>query len=190
MGCTSEIRMRFPREKHARWAMHVAEELLKVVYAPSELSWVEDAKRCPSLSARYLAYRQEAAAYELDIRHTALEWLKRRRTMLFIERCQDIARWDSFESPEALFPQLCCAYVLRFPQVPFTAFYRHEMTVTGALLLYRVQYDGAVLHVQEKNGMWPMEEDDWTKDWVDDYAVEDGVLVKKNRQDLQQDITG
>ena len=161
--------MRFPKEKHARWAMHVAEELLKVAYAPSDLPWTEEAKRCPSLAARYLAYRQEAAAYDLDIRHTALEWLRRERTLLFIERCQDLARWDSFEDPEALFPQLCCAYILRFPQVPFTALYRHEMTVTGALLLYRVQYDGAVLHVQEKNGMWPMEEDDWTGEWVEDY---------------------
>ena len=171
--------MRFPKEKHARWAMHVAEELLKVAYAPSDLPWTEEAKRCPSLAARYLAYRQEAAAYDLDIRHTALEWLRRERTLLFIERCQDLARWDSFEDPEALFPQLCCAYVLRFPQVPFTAFYRHEMTVTGALLLYRVQYDGAVLYVQEKNGMWPMEEDDWSGDWVDDYVAEGGVFVKK-----------
>ena len=180
MGVTSELEMRFSKERHARWAMHVAEERLKVAYAPSDLPWTEEAKRCPSLAARYLAYRQEAAAYDLDIRHTALEWLRRERTLLFIERCQDLARWDSFEDPEALFPQLCCAYVLRFPQVPFTAFYRHEMTVTGALLLYRVQYDGAVLYVQEKNGMWPMNEDDWSSEYVYDYVIMNGDFVRKN----------
>ena len=103
MGVTSRIILRFPREKHARWAMHVAEEMLKVVYAPKDLPWVEAARTCPSLSSRYLEYRQEAAAYDLDIRHTALEWLRRVRTNLVIERCQDIARWDSFEDPEALF---------------------------------------------------------------------------------------
>ena len=179
MGVTSRIVLRFPREKYARWAMHVAEEMLKVVYAPKDLPWVEAARTCLSLSSRYLEYRQEAAAYDLDIRHTALEWLRRVRTNLVIERCQDIARWDSFEDPEALFPQLCCAYVLRFPQVPFTARYRHEMTVSGALLLYCVQYDGAMLHVQEKNGMWPMEEDDWAGEWTEDYRAQDGVWVKE-----------
>ena len=178
MGVTSRIWMRFPKEKHARWAMHVAEEMLKVAYAPSSLPWVAEAMRCASLSGAYLAYRQEAAAFELDIRHTALEWLRRERTVLCIERCQDIARWDSFEDPEALFPQLCCAYVMRFPQVPFTALYRHEMTVSGALLLYRVQYGEGVLQVQEKNGMLPMDEDDWTGEWVDDYAAQNGILVR------------
>ena len=179
MGVTSRIWMRFPRERHARWAMHVAEELLKVAYAPSDLPWAEEARSCPSLSAAYLAWRREAAAYELDKRHTALEWLRRERTAICIERCQDIARWDSFEDPEALFPQLCCAYILRFPQVPFNALYRHEMTVSGALLLYRVWYDGAIAHVQTKQGMWPLEEDDWSGEWVDDYVAGDGVFVRK-----------
>ena len=27
--------------------------------------------------------------------------------------------------------------------------------------------------------MWPMEEDDWSEDWVDDYVAEGGVFVKK-----------
>ncbi len=181
MGVTSRIWMHFPRERYARWAMHVAEELLKVAYVPSDLPWAEAAGRCHSLSAAYLAWRREAAAYELDKRYTALEWLRRDRTNLCIERCQDIARWDSFEDPEALFPQLCCAYILRFPQVPFTALYRHEMTVSGALLLYRAEYDGAVIHVQEKNGMLPMDEDDWTQEAAMDYVAEKGVFVRVPR---------
>ena len=158
--------------------MHVAEEMIKLIYAEMDRdgpSWVREAEQYPTLSQQYLAFRHEAAAYPLDPDRTALEWLRRYRTMLCIERCQDISGWETFEHPEALFPQLCCAYVLRFPQVPFTALYRHEMTVSGALLLYRVQYDGAVLHVQKKEGMWPMDEDDWSGVAVCDYTAASGL---------------
>ena len=185
MGVTSRIWMRFQKEKHARWAMHVAEEIIRLCYAPrlQGIPWAEKAAEIPSLSQRYLAYRKELAGLNLAPEHTALEWLRRERTLLFAERCQDIARWDSFEDPEALFPQLCCAYILRFPQVPFTALYRHEMTVSGALLLYRVQYDGTVIHVQEKNGMWPMNEDDWSSEYVYDYMIMNGDFVRKTASD-------
>ena len=179
MGCTSRIWMWFPKEKHARWAMHVAEEMIKVVYAPAELPWVEEADQCPSLSARYLAYRREAAAFDLDPSHTALAWLRRQRTMLIIERCQDILRWTGIESEEDLVPQLWYAYALRFPQVPFTALYRHEMTVSGAIQLIRAQYDGSVMHFQEKSGIWPMDEDDWSGEPFYDYIAVDGVFRKK-----------
>ena len=178
MGVTTEIEMCFPREKHASWAMHVAEELLKVAYAPRDLPWVAEAGKCPSLSARYLAYRQEAAAYSLDPRHTALEWLRRYHTKIFIDRCQDIARYISIEDPEALFPQLCFAYALRFPQVPFTARYRHEMTVTGDIQLIRAEYDGAVMRMRVKNGMRPMDEEDWSGETVCDFIAEEGVFRK------------
>ena len=183
--------MWFPREKHARWARHVAEEMIKLVYAELDRdapSWVAEAEKCPSLSARYLAFRHEAAAYPLDPDRTALNWLRRDRTMLIIERCQDISRFTGIECAEDLFPQLCCAYVLRFPQVPFTALYRHEMTVTGAIQLLRVRYDGKLLHIQEKNGMWPMDEDDWSREFVYDYAAEDGYLVKKGYTDPMKDV--
>ena len=186
MGVTSRIRMYFPKEKHARWAMHVAEEMIKLFYIPDDVPWIKEAAGCPSLSRRYLDYRKEAAAYHIAPARTALNWLRRERTMLWLERCQDIARWDSFEDPEALFPQLCCAYVLRFPQVPFTARYRHEMTVSGALLLYRVLYDGAVLHVQEKTGEWPMDENDWREEFVYDYVAEEGGLSLRKTETVSQ----
>ena len=67
--------------------------------------------------------------------------------------------------------------------MPFTALYRHEMTVSGALLLYRVQYDGTVIHVQEKNGMWPMNEDDWSSEYVYDYMIMNGDFVRKTASD-------
>ena len=159
--------------------MHVAEELLRTAYAPADLPWVMEARKCCSLSARYLAYRQEAAALDLDTRHTALEWLRRFRTRIFIDRCQDIVRTADMEDPEALFPQLLCAYILRFPQVPFTAHWRSEMTVTGDIHLLSAAYDGTLLHVQEKRGMRPMNEENWSGVAAEDYAAVDGLLVKK-----------
>ena len=179
MGFTAQIELCFPKEKHARWAMHVAEELLRTAYAPADLPWVMEARKCCSLSARYLAYRQEAAALDLDTRHTALEWLRRFRTRIFIDRCQNIARTADMEDPEALFPQLLCAYILRFPQVPFTAHWRSEMTVTGDIHLLSAAYDGTLLHVHEKRGMRPMDEENWSGVAAEDYAAVDGLLVKK-----------
>ena len=180
MGVTSEIEMSFPREKHARWAMHVAEEMMKVIYAPSSLSWVEQAEECPSLSLRYLSFRKEAAAYSLDTRQTAIEWLRRYRTHLFIDRCADISRLTNIDNPEDLFPQLCFAYALRFPQVPFTARYRHEMTVSGAIQLIRMEYDGTVMHFWKKQGMRPMDEENWSGESVCNYIAEGGVFKRKN----------
>ena len=80
MGCSSEINMFFSKEKHARWAMHVAEEMIKLFYAPDELPWIREAAGCPSLSRRYLACREELASYRIDPHNTSLEWLKRNRT--------------------------------------------------------------------------------------------------------------
>ena len=119
MGVTSELEMRFSKERHARWAMHIARDLLKLAYAPEDLPWAKESYACPSLSASYFAFREQAAAYDLDPRGTALEWLRRYRTALFIDRCQDIARWENMDDPEALFPQLCFTYALRYPHVPF-----------------------------------------------------------------------
>lgn len=188
MGTTAEIEMCFPKEKHARWAMHVAEEMLKVAYASPDLPWVEEAASCPSLSARYLAFRHEAAEYPLDRRYTALEWLRRFRNKLFIDRCQDIAGWTGIDDPEDLFPQLCFAYALRFPQVPFAARYRYEMTVSGAIQLIRVQYDGTVMHIRVKTGMLPMDEDDWSNELIHDYRVEGGAFVRKGTTDPMKEV--
>ena len=188
MGCSSEINMFFSKEKHARWAMHVAEEMIKLFYAPDELPWIREAAGCPSLSRRYLACREELASYRIDPHNTSLEWLKRNRTNIIVERCQDISRWTGIEDPEDLFPQLCFAYALRFPQVPFTACYRHEMTVSGAIQLIRMQYDGAVMHVQEMTGERPMDEDDWSRELIHNYVAADGVFTKRETIDPMREV--
>ena len=190
MGVTAEIRIEFTKEKHARWAMHVAEEMIKLIFAmstPGEFPWVEEADSLPSLSRQYLQYRHLAGAIEYYVNRgagpwlysSALDWLKRERTVLSLERCADIQGFTGFESDYDFFPQLCLACILRFPQVPFKAFFRYEMTVSGAVQLIRADYDGAVIHVQEKNGMLPFDEKDWDDVSVLTYRVTDGAFVKQ-----------
>ena len=53
------------------------------------------------------------------------------------------------------------------------------MTVSGAVQLIRADYDGAVIHVQEKNGMLPFDEKDWDDVSVLTYRVTDGAFVKQ-----------
>ena len=186
MGSTSSVWMWFPKEKHARWAMHVAKEMLKLIYAEIDRNgpdWVREAEKCPTLSQRYLAFRHEAAAYPLDPKGCSLEWLRRCRTMLILERCQDISRFTGIGCEEELIPQLWHAYALRFPQVPFTALYRTEMTVSGAIQLIRAQYDGSIMHFQEKCGEWPMDEEDWSGRPFRDYIAVDGAFIEKERTD-------
>ena len=178
MGSTAEVRMSFARERHARWAQHVAEEIIKLLYAPEDLPWAEEADRCPSLSQRYLEFREYASQLDPleENPYCALAWIERKRTELVIERCQDIAGWAGIDDKEEFFPQLCFAYALRFPQVSFDAVYRYEMTVSGAVQLIRMHYDGKVMHVREISGMSPFDEDDWSRARVCDYAAEDGVF--------------
>ena len=193
MGCTTRIRLVFTKEKHARWAMHVTEEMIKLIFAmesPEEYPWVQEADSLPSLSRQYLQYRQLAGAIKFQTGHsmlytTALDWLKRNRTEVVIERCADIQRSTGFESDYDFFPQLCLACILRFPQVPFRAYFRHEMTVSGAVQLLRVNYDGTAAHVQEKNGEWPFDESDWGSVPVRDYRVADGAFVRQEEDDRQ-----
>ena len=194
MGATTEIRIEFTKEKHARWAMHVAEEMIKLIFAmesPEEFPWVQEADSLPSLSSQYLQYRHLAGAIEYYVNQgpgpwlytSALDWLKRERTVLSIERCADIQKYTCFESDYDFFPQLCLACILRFPQVPFRAYFRHEMTVTGAVQLLRVDYDGTTARVQVKNGMFPFNESDWDDVPVRVYRVTDSAFVKQEEQD-------
>lgn len=180
MGSTAEIHLYFTKERHTRWAMHVAEDMLKLQYAPADLSWVQEADSVCPLSRRYLLFREEAAKLDpqKDRDFCALNELRRNRTELVIGRCADLAGWASLTDGEELFPQLCCACVLRYPHVPFTGFYRYEMTVSGAVQLIRTCYDGRIMHVQVLSGMLPMDEDDWSRAPVRDYTVEDGVLAE------------
>ena len=177
MGSDAEVHLYFTRERHARWAKHVAEDMLKLLYAPADLPWVQEADEVSPLCLRYLLFREEAAKLDLreDSRCYALSELFRKRTEVVIEDCADLAGWTRAKDPEGLFPQLCYACALQYPHVPFTGLYRYEMTVSGAIQLMRTQYDGKYMRVQELTGMRPMDEDDWSRSPVRKYTVKDGL---------------
>ena len=179
MGCTAEVHLYFTRERHARWAKHVAEDLLKLLYAPADLSWVQEADRVTPLCLRYLLFREEAAKLDPreDHRYCALNDLFRNRTEVVIGRCADLAGWTGVNDPEELFPQLCYACALQYPHVPFTGLYRYEMTVSGAVQLIRMRYDGRLMHIQELSGILPMDENDWSRAPVRDYTVKDWLYT-------------
>ncbi len=182
MGTSTQIRILFPDGKHAKAAAHVTEDIIKLTLAPPDLPWVPEAEKCASLSCAYLAFRREISDLDLYPGNTALRWLHRDRSEIWIDRCQDISRFLVMEHPWEFFPQLCCAFVMRFPQVPFTAWYRTEMTVSGALQLFRVSYDGKILSVQEKNGMWPIDEENWDGEYTCGYTVSEGTLVSVEKE--------
>lgn len=183
-GRTVEIQMRFSREKHARWARHVAEEMIRLLLAqgmPEQYPWVREAEALPSLSARYLAFRQDCAKMQLQ-RDPALGRVERFRRRLSLTGLDPLMATASFDNAEDLFPQLCFACALRFPQVPFSARFRYEMTVSGSIQLLRVQYDGERMRVQQKLGERPFDENDWTGVPVCDYSAADGVFRKEAKE--------
>ena len=175
MGSTAEIHLYFTRERHARWAKHVTEDMLKLLYAPAELPWVQEADEVTPMCLRYLLFRDEAAKLDLreECRCYALNELSRKQTEVIIGSCADLAGWTNVNGSEELFPQLCYACALQYPHVPFTGLFRYEMTVSGAIQLLRVQYDGKYMHIQERSGMIPMDEDDWSNATVRHYTVKD-----------------
>jgi len=169
MGVTAEMSFVFRREKHARWAAHIAESIIKVALAEQVPTLAErlELESYGSLMDAYSANEEELRGYdpaEIDP-NCALAWLERRGTCLVVKRCADIL------SPFALnesalndepFPQICLAYAMHFPQVPFTAYCRWEQTTSGAVVLTRVSWDGERMRFRQHSGDKPFDE---TKVW-------------------------
>lgn len=182
-GCTTEIHMFFQRERYARWAKHIAEDMIRLIYCRNmseEYPWVKDAAKLPSLCERYFAYREEAATISLW-RNSALDFVERHRTRLDLGHLEEIQRTACFDNGNDLFPSLCFACALRFPQVCFTALFRWEMTVTGSVQLLRAQYDGRIIHVQKMIGERPFDERNWSSAPVRDYVVADETFGRRER---------
>ncbi len=177
-GCTTEIHMYFQRERHARWAKQIAQDMIRLIYAmdmPEDYAWVEEAAGLSSLCERYFAYREEAAKVSLW-KNSAVDFVERHRTRLDLSHLEDIQRTACFDNANDLFPALCFACALRYPQVHFTACFRWEMTVSGAIQVLRAQYDGRIMHVQQMTGERPFCENDWSGAPIRDYAAADGVF--------------
>ena len=139
--------MYFQRERHAE------ENMIKLMYLwdmPDTYPWIHDAKELPLLVEQYLRYRGEPKRSCFG--KEALDCVGRCRTRPDPDRLDDIQRTTCFDSEEDLFPSLCMENALRFPQVRFTALFRWEMTVSGAIRLVRAQYDGTAIHVPADAG--------------------------------------
>jgi hypothetical protein len=85
-------------------------------------------------------------------------------TRIAVERCSDVQR--SFPLIEdALddepFPQICLALAMRFSQVPFAAYCRHEQTTSGHVELTRAAWDGSRLRFRRRSGELPFNERAW-----------------------------
>ena len=183
MGDSSEMTFVFKREKHARWAAHLVEGILKVALArqaaPDEELGLGD---CRTLMGAYFAH--EAGLRDFDPTesdpHCALVWTRRRGTRVVVERCADVQGAFALR-PDALndepFPQICLACATRFPQVPFAAYCRHEQTTSGAVELTRAAWDGERLRLRRLQGELPFDETAWDTWDMLELHLRDGELV-------------
>ncbi len=167
MGVTTEMTFIFKRERHARWAAHIAKGILKVALAKqTPLDEELGLSRYVSLMAAHFFCEEELADYDpvaADPR-CALAWMERRGTRLVVTRCADVQR--SFPLREAAlddepFPQICLAYATRYPQVPFAAYCRYEQTTSGFVELTRAAWDGDCLRLRRNAGELPFDERAW-----------------------------
>ena len=164
MGTTAEITLVFRREKHARWATHIVEGILKAAlvseYALGESLGIDEFS---SLMATYMFNEEKLNDYDAieEYPHCALAWMERRGSRVVVRRCADIQSSFALNEPalmEEPFPQICIAYAMRFPQVPFAAYCRWEQTVSGAVQLTRASWDTQRLRFRQFRGDLPCDE--------------------------------
>lgn len=76
-----------------------------------------------------------------------------------------------------LFPQLCAACALRDPGSPFDGSCRYEMTVSAAVNLTEIRYDGKLFRTRELYADDECDDGEWISEALGTYAVEpDGTL--------------
>lgn len=178
MADISDIRFSFESEEAAICALRAAEILIKLVYAPSGLPWIEEARKKP-LAQQYFEYGELALPLDpmKDNPYCCLQRLRRDGTELLIERSSDISRSINFGYKNNFFSQLCFTCALLSPASRFTARTRYEMTVTDCVELTLVEYDGAVMHVHQMGGEEMDPEDNWQWSYSEDFFNENGKFI-------------
>lgn len=184
MGVSTEVVLVFGKEKHARWARHVVEGLVKAYWLMQD-QLDADLPAPDSLTSLWLAHEEELKAWDLLAERPtcALAWLTRRRTRVVLERCADVQQgfrleptwWDN-----EFFPQLCLAYATRFPQVPFAAYCWYEQTTSGYVQQTRASWNGERLRVRRLSAERPFKRDAWDSWDMLDLRVRDGRLVAED----------
>ena len=185
MANVVSVKILFETEANAEQALAVAESMIKLLYAPPTLPWAAEARSIPSLSKRYFRFGAQAA--QLDVLaerpHCALKWLRREGTQLVLERCGDIQSPVNERAPGDFFCQLCLVLSRCFPNGAFTAFCRHEETVSASVQLIRILHRENKLIFAEMYRLDGDErdEDDWSGAATFLLRDSDGVFVWSKR---------
>lgn len=182
MGSIVEASWHFTKEKHARWATHIIENHVKLCCAPFEGFEFDPESSGQSMSDLCLEHDEALRACDpLALpRDNALTHLRRDRTNVILDRCDDVqwmvhlGDWE----PDDFFSQTCFSLARRFPQVPFVAYTRYEMTVDGYVRRTRASWNGERLQFRQIAGERPLDEDCWDTWEVYDWALAGGKLVR------------
>jgi len=166
MANTASVNIRFEHGEHAEQALKITERMIKLLYAPKELPWAAEAGGIAALSRRFSRFGEEAAALDVLALHPncALKWLRREGAELVLERCADIQSPVNEFWPGDFFTQLCLTLSGHVPDACFTAFCRHEETVSATVQLTRITHRDGVFTFTEMYRLDgdEREEDDWT----------------------------
>ncbi len=185
MANLASVNMIFESAAQAERALAVAQNMIKLLYASKELPWAAEAARIPSLSVRYSRFGEEAAKLDVLAAHPncALKWLRRKGEQLVLERCADIQSPVNERSPGDFFSQLCLTLTKCLPDGAFTAFCRHEETVSATVQLIRIMYRDNKLIFAEMYRLDGDErdEDDWSDAATFLLRDNDGVFVWSKR---------
>jgi len=185
MANLASVRILFENEAQAECALTVTERMIKLLYVPKELSWAAEAGSIPSLSNRYFRFGEEAAKLDPLAEHPncALKRLRRDGAGLLLERCADIQSPVNEFWPGDFFTQLCLTLSNCFPDACFTAFCRHEETVSATVQLIRITHQESRLCITEMYRLDGDERDE--DDWTDAVPVVlrdvDGVFIMPSR---------
>ena len=185
MANLASVRILFENKAQAECALTVTERMIKLLYVPKELSWAAEAGSIPALSNRYLRFGEEAAKLDPLAEHPncALKRLRREGAVLLLERCADIQSPVNEFWPGDFFTQLCLTLSKCLPDACFTAFCRHEETVSATVQLIRITHQEGRLCITEMYRLDGDERDE--DDWTDAVPVilrdVDGVFIKPSR---------
>ena len=185
MANLASVSVLLENEEQAKRALTVTEGMIKLLYAPPTLPWAAEAQQIPSLSKRYFRFCEEAAKLDVlaERPHCALKWLRREGAQLALTRCADIQSPVNERSPGDFFSQLCLVLSKCFPDGAFTAFCRHEETVSATVQLIRIMHRDNKLIFTEMYRLDGDErdEDDWSCAATFLLRDNDGVFVWSKR---------
>ena len=182
MADITDIKIEFERGEQAVAAADIAKAMIRLFYATrgkDRPAWADEAARLGTFVRAYVVLGDRIASYDPTAAHPycAVNRVRREGSTLFIDRCGDVVRGFLLTDGNGLFPQLCAACALLFPGSPFYASCRYEMTVSAAVNLTEIRYDGKLFHTGERYADDECEDGEWVSEAFGTYAVDpDGTL--------------